>query len=45
MLGLLWVLGVRWRVAVPVAVVSAAGSHVLFVLWLKIPMPPGPFGF
>jgi putative tricarboxylic transport membrane protein len=45
MLGLLWVLGVRWRVAVPVAVVSAACSHVLFVLWLKIPMPPGPFGF
>jgi putative tricarboxylic transport membrane protein len=45
MLGLLWVLGVRWRVAAPVAVFSAAGAHVLFVLWLKIPMPPGPLGF
>jgi hypothetical protein len=45
MLGLLRVLEVRWRVTVPVAVLSAAGAHVLFVLWLKIPMPPGPFGF
>jgi hypothetical protein len=39
------VLGVRWRVAAPVALLSAAGAHVLFVLWLKIPMPPGPLGF
>ena len=45
MLGLLWVLEVRWRVALPVAALSAAGAHVLFVLWLKIPMPPGPLGF
>jgi hypothetical protein len=45
MLGLLGVLGVRWRVAALVAVLSAAGAHVLFVLWLKIPMPPGPLGF
>lgn len=45
MLGLLWVLGVRWRVALPVAALSAAGAHVLFVTWLKIPMPPGPLGF
>jgi putative tricarboxylic transport membrane protein len=45
MLGLLKVLGVRWRVAVPVAALSATGAHVLFVLWLKIPMPPGPLGF
>jgi hypothetical protein len=45
MLGLLWVLEVRWRVALPVAALSAAGAHVLFVLWLKIPMPQGPLGF
>jgi hypothetical protein len=45
MLGLLRVLEVRWRVALPVAALAAAGAHVLFVLWLKIPMPPGPLGF
>lgn len=45
MLGLLKVLGVSWRVAAPVAALSATGAHVLFVMWLKIPMPPGPLGF
>jgi putative tricarboxylic transport membrane protein len=45
MLGLLRVLGVSWRAAALIALLSAAGSHVLFVLWLKIPMPPGPLGF
>jgi hypothetical protein len=45
MLGLLKVLGVGWRAAALIAACSAAGAHVLFVLWLKIPMPPGPLGF
>jgi len=45
MLGLLGVLGVRWGVAALIAALSAAGAHVLFVLWLKIPMPAGPLGF
>lgn len=45
MLGLLRVLGVRWGTAALIAALSAAGSHLLFVLWLKIPMPPGPLGF
>jgi hypothetical protein len=45
MLGLLAVLGVRWGAAALVAALSAAGSHLLFVRWLKIPMPAGPLGF
>jgi hypothetical protein len=45
MLGLLKVLGVRWGVAALIAALSAAGAHLLFVQWLKIPMPPGPLGF
>jgi hypothetical protein len=45
MLGLLKVLGVGWRAAALIAACSAAGAHVLFVMWLKIPMPPGPLGF
>jgi hypothetical protein len=45
MLGLLKVLGVGWRAAALISACSAAGAHVLFVTWLKIPMPPGPLGF
>jgi hypothetical protein len=45
MLGLLRVFGVRWGVSALIAVLSAVGSHLLFVRWLAIPMPPGPFGF
>ena len=45
MLGLLRILGVGWRTAALIAALSAAGAHVLFVLWLRIPMPPGPLGF
>ena len=45
MLGLLRVLGVGWARAAVIAALSAAGAHVLFVTWLKIPMPPGPLGF
>lgn len=45
MLGLLKVLGARWGTALLVAAASAVASHFLFVRWLAIPMPPGPFGF
>jgi putative tricarboxylic transport membrane protein len=45
MLGLLRVLGERWRVAVLVAAASTIASHFVFVRWLSIPMPPGPLGF
>jgi hypothetical protein len=45
MLGLLRVLGLRWGASALIAALSAAAGHVLFVLWLRIPMPAGPFGF
>ena len=45
MLGLLRVFRVKWSTATLVAALAAAASHLLFVLWLKIPMPPGPLGF
>jgi hypothetical protein len=45
MVGLLRVFGVGWGVAAIIAALSAVGSHVLFVQWLGIPMPAGPFGF
>jgi hypothetical protein len=45
MLGLLKVLGTRWGASTLIAALSAAACHVLFVLWLRIPMPAGPFGF
>jgi hypothetical protein len=45
MLGLLRALGARWGVAALIAALSAVASHVLFVQWLEIPMPAGPFGF
>ncbi len=33
----------RWRVALSMAVGTAAASYVLFAIWLKVPLPPGPF--
>jgi hypothetical protein len=45
MLGLLRVLGVRWGRCALIAAAAAVASHFLFVRWLSIPMPPGPFGF
>lgn len=45
MLGLLRVLGLRWGASTLIAALSAAACYVLFVLWLRIPMPAGPFGF
>jgi hypothetical protein len=46
MLGLLRVLGLRrWSIAGLIAAASAAASYVVFVQWLKIPLPAGPLGF
>jgi uncharacterized membrane protein len=47
MLALLQTLGVRkWHVSGLIALLSAAASHVVFVVWLKIPLPAaGWLGF
>ncbi len=45
MLALLKILGIKsWVQNVLVSVVSAAGSYILFVKWLDIPMPKGWIG-
>ena len=44
-LGLLRTLGIkRWGLNILISVVTAAGSYVLFVKWLDIPMPKGWIG-
>jgi hypothetical protein len=45
MVGLLRVLGVAWGASALIAAGSALASHVIFVRWLGIPMPGGPWGF
>jgi len=46
MLALLQVLGLRdWRTSGLIALGSAAASYVVFVHWLKIPLPAGWIGF
>jgi len=45
MLGLLRIFGSGWRASLLIAAGAAAAAHVLFVRWLDIPMPAGPFGF
>ena len=32
----------RWTVALGVAALAAAGSFLVFAVWLKVPLPPGP---
>ena len=32
----------RWPVALGVAAAAAVGSFVVFAVWLKVPLPPGP---
>jgi putative tricarboxylic transport membrane protein len=32
----------RWRVALSIAVLTAAGSYVVFAVWLSVPLPRGP---
>ena len=34
-----------WPTAIAVAITVAALNHVVFVRWLKVPLPAGPFGF
>jgi hypothetical protein len=45
MVGLLRVLGVRWDHSALIAAASALGCYVVFVRWLRIPMPTGMLGF
>ena len=45
MLALLWILGVRkWHVSGLIALGSAGFSQVVFVHWLRIPLPSGWLG-
>jgi putative tricarboxylic transport membrane protein len=32
----------RWTVALGVAALAAVGSFLVFAVWLKVPLPPGP---
>ena len=32
----------RWATALSVAAIAALGTYVVFALWLKVPLPPGP---
>jgi putative tricarboxylic transport membrane protein len=42
---LIRVLGLkRWTVNIPVSLITAIGSYLLFVHWLKIPLPKGFLG-
>ena len=45
MVALLRILGIkRWGVNILISVITAAGSYLLFVKWLEIPMPKGWIG-
>ncbi len=33
----------RWAVALSMAAITAVGSHIVFAIWLSVPLPPGPF--
>jgi putative tricarboxylic transport membrane protein len=33
----------RWPVALGMAAITAAGSYVVFAIWLSVPLPRGPF--
>jgi hypothetical protein len=45
LLGFVRVLGGSWRQAGVTAVALPAGLYILFALWLKVPLPRGPWGF
>ncbi|MCL4798845.1 MAG: tripartite tricarboxylate transporter TctB family protein [Burkholderiales bacterium] len=46
MLGLLWILGLRkLQVSGPIALGTAILSELVFVYWLRIPLPAGWIGF
>jgi hypothetical protein len=45
MLALLRILGVtRWRLSLPLSLITAVVCYFLFVQWLKIPLPKGWIG-
>ncbi len=33
----------RWAVALAMAAITAAGTYVVFAMWLSVPLPRGPF--
>jgi putative tricarboxylic transport membrane protein len=33
----------RWTIALGMAAMTAAGSYILFAIWLSVPLPPGSF--
>ncbi len=33
----------RWTLALTMSAIAAAGSYILFAVWLSVPLPPGPF--
>lgn len=39
------ILGATWRTAAQTAVALPLALHVVFGVWLKVPMPRGPWGF
>ncbi len=45
LLALVKLLGGPWRTAVATAVLLPAVFYVLFVRWLQVPVPTGPWGF
>ena len=45
LVALLWILGVRqWRMNLLISIVTTAVGYLLFVRWLKIPLPMGWLG-
>lgn len=45
LLGLVKLLGGSWRSAVSTAVLLPTVFHLVFVRWLQVPVPKGPWGF
>lgn len=35
----------RWAMALGMAAIAAIGSYVVFAIWLKVPLPPGPLAW
>jgi uncharacterized protein (DUF58 family) len=45
LLALARILGATWRTAVLTATGLPLALYVIFALWLKVPLPRGPWGF
>lgn len=39
------IFGGSWRTALLTAIALPLAFHLLFALWFKVPLPPGPWGF